>query len=83
MNLKAAAGCGRGLVLRFCSGVCMEGLRKTTKNLNQDSRSPVPRFEPGTSRIRNRSVNRSTTTFGQIQLSFRNETEFLRFCSYT
>jgi hypothetical protein len=36
---------------------------KTTKNLNQRIRSPGPRFEPGTSRIRNMSVNHSTTTF--------------------
>jgi hypothetical protein len=34
------------------------------KNLNQDSRSPGSRFEPGISGIRNGSVNHSTTTFG-------------------
>ncbi|KDR15992.1 hypothetical protein L798_10342 [Zootermopsis nevadensis] len=34
----------------------LEGLRKTTKNLGQDSRSPVPKFEPGTSRIRRSDV---------------------------
>jgi hypothetical protein len=28
------------------------------------SGSPGPRFEPETSRIRNRSINHSTTTFG-------------------
>jgi hypothetical protein len=29
-----------------------------------------PRFEPGTSRIRRRSVNHSTTTFGRRYLKF-------------
>jgi hypothetical protein len=42
------------------------GLKKTTKNLNHHSRSPGPRFEPGTSQIRSRSVNHSTTTLGTI-----------------
>jgi hypothetical protein len=47
----------------------LDGLRKTTKNLNQDSLPPGPRFEPGTSRIRSRSVNHSTTTFGKYRYS--------------
>jgi hypothetical protein len=34
MNLK-----GFGLILRYCNSICMEGLRKTTKNLSQDSQS--------------------------------------------
>jgi hypothetical protein len=50
--------------LRYCAGIRLERLRKTTKILNQHSRSPVPRFEPGTSRIRSRSVDHSITTFG-------------------
>jgi hypothetical protein len=29
----------------------LEGLRETMKDLNQDSRPPGPRFEPGTSQI--------------------------------
>jgi hypothetical protein len=41
-----------------------EGTEKTMKDLNQDSRSPGMRIEPGTSQIRSRSVNHSTTTFG-------------------
>jgi hypothetical protein len=32
-------GSGRGLILRYYPGIRMEGLRKTTKNLTQDSRS--------------------------------------------
>jgi hypothetical protein len=32
-------------------------MRKITKNINQDSRSPRPRFEPGIPRIRSRSAN--------------------------
>jgi hypothetical protein len=47
---------------KYYHGIHMVGLRKTTKKLIQDSRSPGPRFEPGTSRIRSRSVNQSTTT---------------------
>jgi hypothetical protein len=53
-----------GLILRYSHGIRLEGLRKTTKNLNQDGRSPGPRFEPGTTQIQSRSVNYSTTTFG-------------------
>jgi hypothetical protein len=55
---------GRGQILRYYPGIRLEGLQKTTKNLNQDRGSPGPRIEPGTSRIRSRSVNHSTTTFG-------------------
>jgi hypothetical protein len=40
------------------------GTEENTKILNQDSRSPGPRIEPGTIRIRSRNVNYSTTTFG-------------------
>jgi hypothetical protein len=54
----------RGLILRYYPGIRVEGLRKTTKNLNQDSRSPGSRFEAGTSQIRSRTINHSTTTFG-------------------
>jgi hypothetical protein len=39
---------GRGLILRCYSGIHLEGLRKTTKTLNQDTRSPGPHeYEPG------------------------------------
>jgi hypothetical protein len=33
--------------LRYYSGICLEGLRKTTKNLSQDSRSPGRDLDPG------------------------------------
>jgi hypothetical protein len=49
------------------------GLRKSMKTLNQDSRSPGPRFEPGILRIRSRSVNHSTTTFGESALGMELE----------
>jgi hypothetical protein len=49
-------------VLRYYHSIQPEVLRKTT-NLNQNSRSPGPRIEPGTSQIRSRSVDHSTTTF--------------------
>jgi hypothetical protein len=32
-------GSGRGLISRYYTGICLEGLRKTTKNLSQVSRS--------------------------------------------
>jgi hypothetical protein len=48
---------GHGLILRYCPGMRLEGLRKTTKNVNQDSRSPGPRFETRTSWIRSRSLD--------------------------
>jgi hypothetical protein len=48
----------------YYRGICLEELRKTTKHLNQQSQSSGPTFEPGTYRLRNRSVNRWTATFG-------------------
>jgi hypothetical protein len=47
MNLK---GCGRKRSwpnLRYCSGICLEGLRKTTKIISQASRSPGRDLNPG------------------------------------
>jgi hypothetical protein len=46
------------LVGSGCGLMRLEGLRKTTKNLNQYT------FEAGTSQIRSRSVNHSATMFG-------------------
>jgi hypothetical protein len=48
---KDLVGRGRDLILRYYPGIRMDGLRKTTKHLNQDSRSQGPRFESGTSRL--------------------------------
>jgi hypothetical protein len=31
-------GSGHGLILRYYAGIHLEGLRKTTEDLNQDSR---------------------------------------------
>jgi hypothetical protein len=45
-----------------------EGLRKTMKSLIQSSRLLGPRIELGTSRVRGRSVNHSTMTFGKMLL---------------
>jgi len=39
MNWKSLEGCGCGLILRDYSGLHVEGMRKTTKNLSHDSRS--------------------------------------------
>jgi hypothetical protein len=46
MRLK---GSGRGLIIRYYPGIRVEGLRKTTKNLSQDSRSPGRNLKPGSS----------------------------------
>jgi hypothetical protein len=59
---KNLVGSGRGLILRYYPGIRQEGLRKTTNNLNQDSRPPGPRISPRTFRIQGRSVNHKTTT---------------------
>jgi hypothetical protein len=64
--------------LRYYSAIRVKGLRKSTKNLNQNSRSPGPRIEPGTSRIRSISVNHSTTTFGDALLGVGNFTKEVR-----
>jgi hypothetical protein len=37
---------GRGLILSYYPGIYFEGLRKITKNLSQDSRSPGRDLNP-------------------------------------
>jgi hypothetical protein len=59
---KDLAGSSRGLILRYYPGIHLEGLRKTTKNLNQGGRSPGTRITLGTSRTHS-CVKHSTTTF--------------------
>jgi hypothetical protein len=58
---KDLEGSGRGLILRYYHGIRLEQLRKTMKQLSQDSRTPgrIWTRDPG---IRSRSVNRSTMT---------------------
>jgi hypothetical protein len=51
-------------VLRYYRGIRLQGLKKNTRNLSRDSRLLGPRSEAGTSRIRSRNINHSTTTFG-------------------
>jgi hypothetical protein len=62
---KDLVGSGCGLIVKHFPGIHLEVLRKCYENLNQDSRSPGPRFETGTFRKQSRNVNHSTTTFGQ------------------
>jgi hypothetical protein len=38
---KDLVGSGSGLILRYYSGICLEGLRKTMKNFKQDSRKKL------------------------------------------
>jgi hypothetical protein len=45
MNWKDLRGSGRGLILRYYSGITLEELRKTMKSLNQGRSSPGPKFE--------------------------------------
>jgi hypothetical protein len=63
---KYLVGSSRGLIIRYCPGIHLEGQRKTTTNLNQDNRSQGPRIEPGTFRMKSKSVKHSTTTCGLI-----------------
>jgi hypothetical protein len=51
--------------LRYYPDIRLEGQRRDTKNLNKDNRSPGPRIEPGTSRIRSSSSKHSKMTFGR------------------
>jgi hypothetical protein len=57
-------GSGHGLILKYYPSTHLEGLRKTTKNLNQDSQLPRLRPESGTSQIQSRCVNHLKMTFG-------------------
>jgi hypothetical protein len=49
MDRKDLIGSGHDLILRYYPGIRLKGLRKTTKNLNQDSRLLGPRIKPETS----------------------------------
>jgi hypothetical protein len=51
--------------LRYYLGICLEGLKKNTKHMPGEPISGPIVFEPGTSRIRTRSVNRSAATFSR------------------
>jgi hypothetical protein len=44
---KDLEGSFRGIILRYYPGIGLEELRKTTKNLNQDSRFPGRDLKPG------------------------------------
>jgi hypothetical protein len=44
MNWKVFEG--SGLVLRYYRGLCLEGLKKSTKTVSKDSRSPGPVLNP-------------------------------------
>jgi hypothetical protein len=48
--------------LRYYAGIRLQVLRETQKPVSLAGMKP--RFEPGTSRIRSKSVNHLTTTFG-------------------
>jgi hypothetical protein len=54
---KKSVGSGRGLILRYYLGIRLEGLRKTTKSLRQDSRGHEsyqgpPEYEAGVLTLR-------------------------------
>jgi hypothetical protein len=46
-NLKKLEGSGGGLILRSYSGIHMEGLIKTMKDISQNSRSSDQYYNPG------------------------------------
>jgi hypothetical protein len=56
--------------LRKYPGLCLEILRKSTKNLSGQPLSG-PRFEPGTSRVPSWSVKYSTKTFGKLNFKLK------------
>jgi hypothetical protein len=60
---KDLVGNSHGLLLRYYPSIHLEGLRQTTKNINQDNLTPGPRFETGTFQISSRSVRHLTMTF--------------------
>jgi hypothetical protein len=47
----------------YCSGICLEGLKKTTKNINQDRRFPVRDLNPGPPEYEVRVLNDSVVIF--------------------
>jgi hypothetical protein len=49
-------GSGRGLTLRQYTKICLEELRKTTKNLSQDSRFGGRHLKPAASKYEARVV---------------------------
>ena len=58
-------------------GICLDGLRKTTNNLNNNSRSPAPRFESRSFQVRKALPARLTTTF-VVRNREENRKEFFR-----
>jgi hypothetical protein len=44
---KNLEGSGRGLILRYHPGICLQGHRKSTKNLGQDNQSTCRDLNPG------------------------------------
>jgi hypothetical protein len=57
-------GSGSGLILRHYPGIHLKALRKITKNLSQDSRSPGRDLNQGPPEYEAGVFNHSTTTFG-------------------
>jgi hypothetical protein len=69
-NWKGFGTGGCDLILGHCPSIRLERLRQTKKNLIRIS-GRGPRIEPETYRIRSRSVNYPTTTFGSnIECAF-------------
>jgi hypothetical protein len=64
---KDLVGSDRSIILRFYCGIGLNGLRKTTKNLDENSRSPGQRIEPGIFRLRSRRVNHSSITLAFLR----------------
>jgi hypothetical protein len=72
--------------LRYYPGVCLENLRKTMKNLSQDSRSPgqdldpgPPKYEAGVLTTRPRRSGRTVQFVGSsVMYSIRTSYEMIK-----
>jgi hypothetical protein len=62
---KVVEGSGRDTIVKNYPSICVGGLRKTMKNLSQDSRSPGRDLNPALTKY-DAGVNQTTTTFDNI-----------------
>jgi hypothetical protein len=66
MNYKGYERTRKWHNLRYYPGICLEGLRKTTKKLSQDSQSPDRDLKPGPPKYE-AGVVATAATFGSFE----------------